>query len=103
MKTNWLMAAGAAAALLAGGVACAGDLSPAELDPLVKSGRVLPLDRLMDAALLEHEGGHIKDGGGVKDTKGGYIYEVEVTDRKGEEWDMAIDATTGALLKDEKD
>ena len=51
--------------------------------------------RSMDAALLEHEGGHIKDGGGVKDTKGGYIYEVEVTDRKGEEWDMAIDATTG--------
>ena len=53
----------------------------------------------MDAALLEHEGGHVKDGG-IKDTKGGYIYEVEVTDRKGQDWDMAIDATTGALLKD---
>ena len=35
--------------------------------------------------------------------KGGYIYQVEVTDRKGQDWDMAIDATTGALLKDEKD
>jgi uncharacterized membrane protein YkoI len=103
MKTNWLITAAGAAALVVTGAAYAGHLSPKELDPLVKSGRVLPLDRLMDAALLEHEGGHIKDGGGVKDTKGGYIYEVEVTDRKGEEWDMAIDATTGALLKDEKD
>ena len=102
MKTNWLITAAGAAALVVTGAAYAGHLSPRELDPLVKSGRVLPLDRLMDAALLEHEGGHIKDGG-IKDTRGGYIYEVEVTDRKGEDWDMAIDATTGALLKDEKD
>ena len=68
----------------------------------MKSGRVLPLDKLMDAALLEHEGGHIKDGK-VEESRGGYIYQVEVTDRKGQDWDMAIDATTGALLKDEKD
>ena len=102
MKTNWLITAAGAAALVVTGAAYAGGLSPKELDPLVKSGRVLPLDKLMDAALLEHEGGHIKDGE-VKDTRGGYIYEVEVTDRKGEDWDMAIDATTGALLKDEKD
>jgi uncharacterized membrane protein YkoI len=102
MKTNWLITAAGAAALAVTGAAFAGSLSPKELDPLVKSGRVLPLDRLMDAALLEHEGGHIKDGE-IKEAKGGYIYEVEVTDRKGNDWDMAIDATTGALLKDEKD
>jgi uncharacterized membrane protein YkoI len=102
MKMNWLITAAGAAALVVTGAAYAGHLSPKELDPLVKSGRVLPLDRLMDAALLEHEGGHIKDGE-IKEAKGGYIYEVEVTDRKGNDWDMAIDATTGALLKDEKD
>jgi len=102
MKTNWLITAAGAAALAATGAAYAGHLSPKELDPLVKSGRVLPLDRLMDAALLEHEGGHIKDGK-VEESRGGYIYNVEVEDRKGQDWDMAIDATTGALLKDEKD
>jgi uncharacterized membrane protein YkoI len=102
MKTNWLITAAGAAALVMTGAPYTGHISQKEHDPLGKSGRVLPLDRLMDAALLEHEGGHIKDGE-VKETKGGYIYEVEVTDRKGEDWDMAIDATTGALLKDEKD
>ena len=102
MKTRWLVTAAGAAALLVAGAASAGHLSPEQLDPLVKSGRVLPLDALMDAALSEHRGGHIKDGK-IEESKGGYIYNVEVEDRKGEEWDMAIDATTGALLKDEKD
>ena len=54
MKTNWLITAAGAAALAVMGAAYAGNLSPKELDPLVKSGRVLLLDRLMDAALLEH-------------------------------------------------
>jgi uncharacterized membrane protein YkoI len=102
MKTNWLIAAGAAAALLAGGVAYAEDLSPAELDPLVKSGRVLPLDELQAAALATHHGGRVKSGE-VERKNGGYIYEAEVTDRDGEDWDVDIDATTGLLLKDEKD
>jgi uncharacterized membrane protein YkoI len=102
MKTNWLMAAGAAAALFAGGVAYAGDLSPAELDPLVKSGRVLPLDELEAAVLAKHHGGHVKKGE-IERKNGGYIYEAEMTDRDGEDWNVYVDATTGLLLKDEKD
>src|ERR1700710_2885332 len=99
---NWLVPAAAAAAMFASGMAVAGHLSPAELDPLVKSGRVLPLDALEDAALDKHPGGHVKKGE-IEAHEGGYIYEVEVTDRKGNEWDMDLDATTGMLLKDEKD
>jgi uncharacterized membrane protein YkoI len=102
MKTNWLMAAGAAAALLVGGVAYAGDLSPAELDPLVKSGRVLPLDELEAAVLAKHHGGKVKKGE-IEHKNGGYIYEAEMTDRDGEDWDVYLDATTGLLLKEEKD
>jgi uncharacterized membrane protein YkoI len=102
MKTRWVVSAAAAAALLAGGVASAGHLSPAELDPLVRSGRVLPLDELEAAALDKHHGGHVKKGE-IEHKNGGYIYEAEVSDRSGNEWDMAIDATTGLLLKDEKD
>ncbi|HJT99108.1 MAG TPA: hypothetical protein VJ696_12405, partial [Rhodanobacteraceae bacterium] len=85
MKPNWLITVAGAAALFAAGAACADHLSPEQLDPLVKSGRVLPLDKLMDAALLEHEGGHIKEGQ-IEASHGGYIYKVEVTDRKGEDW-----------------
>lgn len=102
MNTRWVVSAAAAAALLAGGVASAGHLSPAELDPLVKSGRVLPLDELEAAALDKHHGGHVKKGE-IEHKNGGYIYEAEVADHQGNEWDMAIDATTGLLLKDEKD
>ena len=102
MKTNWLIAAGAAAALLAGGVAYAGDLSPAELDPLVKSGRVLPLDELEAAVLEHHYGGKVKKGE-IERKNDGFIYEAEMTDRNGEDWDVYLDATTGLLLKEEKD
>ena len=102
MKKSWLVSAAAATALLVGGIASAGDLSPAELDPLVKSGRVLPLDELEATALDKHHGGHVKKGE-IEHKNGGYIYEAEVADHQGNEWDMAIDATTGLLLKDEKD
>jgi uncharacterized membrane protein YkoI len=103
MEMRSLLSAACAATLLAAtGVASANHLSPAELDPLVKSGRVLPLDALEDAALSKHRGGHVKKGE-VERHKGGYIYEAEVTDRDGEDWEMDIDATTGLLLKDEKD
>ena len=102
MKTNWLIAAGVATAFLASGVAYAEDLSPAELDPLVKSGRVLPLDKLQAAALATHQGGRVKSGE-VERKNGGYIYEADVTDRDVKDWDVDVDATTGLLLKDEKD
>jgi uncharacterized membrane protein YkoI len=102
MKKITVVCAAGAAALFAAGVASADHLSPAELDPLVKSGRVLPLDELEAAALEHHRGGYIREGE-IERHRGGYIYEVEITDRNGEDWEMSIDATTGLLLKDEKD
>jgi uncharacterized membrane protein YkoI len=102
MKTHWLVSAVGAAALFAAGAASAGHLSPAELDPLVKSGRVLPIDALEDAALQKHHGGRVKKGE-IERHKEGYIYEAEVTDPDGQDWQMDIDASTGLLLKDEKD
>ena len=99
----WFVSGIAAAALLSAGSAIAGSsLSSTELEPLIKSGKILPLEILEKAARDKHPGGKVNKGE-VERHNGGYIYEVEVTDRKGEDWDMAIDATTGALLKDEKD
>ena len=102
MKLNWLITTASAAAMFAAGVAAHGSLSPAELDPLVRTGRVLPLDALEDAALQKHRGGHVKKSE-IERKKEGYVYEAEGTDRDGEDWDMALDASTGLLLKDEKD
>ena len=63
---------------------------------------MLPLDELRRRCCDKHHGGHVKKGE-VEEHNGGYIYEAEVTDREGNDWDMDVDATTGLLLKDEKD
>ena len=34
---------------------------------------------------------------------GRYIYQVELRDGQGQEWDVDIDASTGDVLKDERD
>lgn len=91
------------AGLLASAAATAKDLSPAELEALVKSGAVLPQDKLEAAALARHPGGTIEPGGEVEKHRRGYVYEVEVLDAQGDEWDLDIDAKTGKILKDERD
>jgi uncharacterized membrane protein YkoI len=92
----------AAAALLAAGIANAGGLSSTELEPLIKSGKILPLEILEKAARDKHPGGSVKKGE-VERHNGSYIYEVEVTDADGKDWDMDLDATTGLMLKDDDD
>ena len=34
---------------------------------------------------------------------GRYIYQVELRDAQGQEWDLDIDATSGELLSEERD
>ncbi|MGH8171613.1 MAG: PepSY domain-containing protein [Rhodanobacteraceae bacterium] len=101
MKT-WIVSGIAAAALLTAGAASAGHLSASELEPLIKSGKVLPLEILQKAAMEKHPGGRIKQGE-IENQHGTYVYDVEVTDADGKDWDMNIDASTGLLLTDEDD
>ena len=99
----WFVSGIAAAALLSAGFAIAGSsLSPTELEPLIKSGKILPLEILEKAARDKHPGGKVNKGE-VERHNGGYIYEVEVTDSDGKEWDMDLDASTGLMLKDDDD
>lgn len=99
---NFLVSGIAAAALLGIGVASAGALSSTELEPLIKSGKVLPLEILQKAAMEKHPGGRVNEGE-IEQRNGTYIYDVEVTDADGKDWDMDLDASTGLLLKDEDD
>lgn len=91
------------AGLAVSAAAVAKDVPPAELQALVKSGAVLPQDRLDAAALAKHPGGTVQPGGEVEHHRRGYVYEVEVLDAQGVEWDLDIDAKTGKVLKNERD
>lgn len=91
------------AGLAVSAAAIAKDVPPAELEALVKSGAVLPKDKLDAAALAEHPGGTVQPGGEVEKHRRGYVYEVEVLDAQGSEWDLDLDAKTGKVLKNERD
>ncbi|HEY0179673.1 MAG TPA: PepSY domain-containing protein [Dokdonella sp.] len=93
----------AAAALAFGGAATAKDLSTDEVAALVEQGKILPTEKLDAAALAKHPGASIEQGAEVERHRRGYVYEIEVTDPSGVEWDMDIDAATGKVLKDERD
>lgn len=79
------------------------DVPPTELEALVKSGAVLPQDKLDAAALAKHPGGTVQPGGEVEKHRRGYVYEVEILDAQGVEWDIDVDAKTGTVLKNERD
>jgi uncharacterized membrane protein YkoI len=92
-----------AAAVLAGSGVAAKDLGSDEVTTLVKQGRILPLEKLDAAALAAHPGASIKQGAEVEQHRRGYLYEVEVTDANGVEWDLDINAATGRILKNKRD
>ena len=73
------------------GLAQARDIAPAEATQL-----------LNEAALALHPGGTIDDAE-LEEKGGRYIYEVEVYDAQGVEWDLDLDAATGEVLKNRKD
>jgi uncharacterized membrane protein YkoI len=101
--TNILCGAAAVIGLLLSAATNAKDLSADEVAALVKQGKLLSKEKLDAAAQAAHPGGSIKQGAEVEQHQRGYIYEVEVTDAKGAEWDLDIDAATGKILKDERD
>lgn len=92
-----------AALALSCATASAKDLSADEVAALARQGKILPKEQLDAAALARHPGGTIEPGAEVEQHRRGYVYEVEVTDAKGVEWDLDIDATTGKILKNERD
>lgn len=101
MKHPILLAA-SVTLLLASGAAVAKDLSKAELDTLTKAGTILPIAKLEAAVTAKYPGGKL-EGGEIEQHRRGYVYEVEVTDAAGDEWDLELDAAKGTIVRVELD
>jgi uncharacterized membrane protein YkoI len=87
---------------VATGIAQARDLGPDEALKLRDAGTIQPFDKLNAAALGQHPGGKLEETE-LEEEYGRYIYQVEVRDPQGLQWDMALDASNGQILKNQQD
>lgn len=82
--------------------AVARDLGPDEALKLRDSGTIKSFEKLNEVALAQHPGGVIRETE-LENEFGRYIYQLEVVDAKGVEWDLELDATSGEVLKNHQD
>ncbi|WP_271408078.1 PepSY domain-containing protein [Pseudomonas sp. Q1-7] len=92
----------AVATLTAAGIAQARDLGPDEALRLRDAGTIQSFEKLNAAALARHPGGTINETE-LEEEYGRYIYQVELRDAQGVQWDLELDATSGQILKDHQD
>lgn len=78
------------------------DLGPDEALKLRDSGSILSFEKLNEQALAQHPGGTVRETE-LENEKGRYIYQLEIVDAKGVEWDVELDAATGEILKNHQD
>ncbi|GGJ84140.1 PepSY domain-containing protein [Pseudomonas matsuisoli] len=92
----------AATLVSAAGVVQARDLGPDEALRLRDAGTIQSFEKLNDIAVKAHPGAKITDTE-LEEEYGRFVYEVELRDAKNVEWDLAIDAKTGEVLKNHQD
>jgi uncharacterized membrane protein YkoI len=92
----------AAALSVAAGIAQARDLGPDEALQLRDAGTVQSFEKLNAAALAQHPGGKIEETE-LEEEYGRYIYQLEVRDAQGVQWDIELDASNGQILKNQQD
>lgn len=84
------------------GLAQARDLGPDEALKLRDAGTIQSFEKLNEAALAKHSGGKVEETE-LEEEYGRYVYQVEVRDAQGVQWDVELDAATGQILKDHRD
>ena len=84
------------------GSAQARDLGPDEALKLRDAGTIQSFEKLNAAALAKHPGGVIEETD-LEQENGRYIYELDLRDAQGVQWDLELDATNGQVLKDHQD
>ncbi|MHC8395809.1 PepSY domain-containing protein [Pseudomonas sp. LB3P93] len=83
-------------------LAHARDLDPDEALRLRDAGTIVSFEKLNATALAKHPGSTIS-GTELEEEYGKYIYQVELRDPQGIEWDLELDAVSGQVLKDHQD
>ena len=83
-------------------IAHARDLGPDEALRLRDAGTIVSFEKLNATALTKHPGSNITETE-LEEEYGKYIYQVEMRDPQGIEWDLELDAVSGQVLKDHQD
>tara|TARA_R110002124_G_scaffold91483_3_gene232794 strand:- start:3489 stop:3788 length:300 start_codon:yes stop_codon:yes gene_type:complete len=78
------------------------DVRVDEAARLQQEGKIKPFVELNELAIKQHPGASITDTE-LEEHYGKYVYEVELHDTDGQEWNVDLDATTGELLQDKQD
>lgn len=84
------------------GLVQARDLGPDEALKLRDAGTIQSFEKLNAAAIAKHPGSTVHETE-LEEEYGRYIYQVELRDPQGLQWDVELDATNGQVLKDHQD
>ncbi|MFT0212656.1 PepSY domain-containing protein [Pseudomonas sp. F1_0610] len=93
----------ASAFMLGANFAQAADIMPAQIDQLTKAGTIKSAQELNNVILKLHPNGVITDAEFETSMLHGYVYEVEVHDANGIEWDVHVNAKTGEVISNRQD
>lgn len=99
---KWTALFAAVALTATAGLAQARDLGPDEALKLRDAGTVQSFEKLNVAALAKHPGATVEETE-LEEEYGRYLYQVELRDGKGLQWDLELDAVTAEVLKDHQD
>lgn len=66
---------------------------------LVESGRILPLEQLLERVQAVRAGVLLEAELDYEADHGGYLYEIELLDAAGRVWEIELDAETGELIE----
>lgn len=84
------------------GIVQARDLGPDEALKLRDAGTIQSFEKLNAAALAKHPGATIEETD-LEQKNGRYLYELDLRDSQGVQWDVELDATSGEVLKNQQD
>lgn len=101
VSRRFLMASAVAAALVATSAAALADVSYGEARKLREGGQALPEERIIEL-VNKARPGEVTDLELDRDL-GRLVYEVEVRDAQGQEWDLELDAASGEVLGEQRD
>lgn len=101
MKKLTLFVLPAMLGLSAGAALADDDVRLDEAVRLVQEGTIQSFDTLNQKALAVRAG-QITDSE-LEREQGRYVYKLEIRDDQGAEWDLDLDATSGEILRNQRD